>query len=217
MAADKPDKPARAIDAVHAGDAAPSSTSRPVIVTNRPYVTTDPMLNEISSPEQNAGEEKPSGESQDAPAPNVPKQEASPITHQVKAVAPSGEHASDSDSDEPEGVSPPQVTMEPEPEPEKPAEEAKDDEDDSETDGQITEPSRANQANNEEAARETEIEQAIIAETYFVPINRVRRHRRTVVFTLVIILLLLVVVLDILLDLGVLSLPGVWHTNFFGQ
>jgi hypothetical protein len=227
-----PKKPAKVIDGVHAGAAPAAPTSRPLI-TNRPFMAMDPMLN----PTQGAGDttEQPSSEPPKKPV------AAHSVDRTAKDIMPSAElvEAAEKEDDIVETDETTPATKEAVPveaadtpptneadehkpalvpsSPEKPLKTIPSkapDEDEAETDADL----KADVPNTEEdaaAAQKLEIERHIAAGTYFVTINHRRHHRRTVLLVVVLMLIAAGVALDILLDMGVLKLPSLPHTNFF--
>ncbi|MBL8031859.1 MAG: hypothetical protein JNK33_06100, partial [Candidatus Doudnabacteria bacterium] len=85
---------------------------------------------------------------------------------------------------------------------------------------EVDDPDNTNQEKLKEAeaqplsAQEADIERHIAAGTYAVPIDTVRRRRRTITIFAVLTLLTLLITLDLLLDLDVLQNSSVPHTNF---
>ncbi len=67
-------------------------------------------------------------------------------------------------------------------------------------------------------AREEELERHIAAGTYAVPINMVKRRRTRVLFVVVFVVLILIIAVDLLADMGTITLPlGLPHTNFLAH
>lgn len=227
-----PKKPARLIDAVHPGDTPPPTSSRPVVVTNRPILTTDPMLSVEGI--DNTGSEKPSGEAPVTPS-GVPK-----ITRSAKDIEPmankqletpqpsetahesgmqesitnTGKQTPTLNSEKPEAtgkqMGPAREKMKIEPLHEvRPSS----DEDESEVKIEEQEPESTDKEEDPKSAQEMAIERHIEAGTYFVPIGQVKRRRRMLVTLIILTLLAVVVVVDLLLDMGLLTL-NLPHTNF---
>ena len=220
MAATK--KSVQSLDGVKA-DSAPSSTSRPVIVTNRPMMASDPML---SSTPESSDAEKPSNEPvKTAPlaaGEKVINREAKNIAP-VSAEAASAEETSsvtDKTNESAESAQtdvakipgeadrerkdvPGETSAENAAEPSKNAEPAQTEDENTSTEAPAA------------SDRDLELEQLIAKGTYAVPIGQVKRRRRKVLLTMLFILLLVAVLLDVMLDMGMLALPGVPHTNFF--
>lgn len=85
-------------------------------------------------------------------------------------------------------------------------------------DEDVEEPKKNTDENAPTSARQAELEELIAKGTYAVPINALKHRRHMVVFEIVLLLLVLAVAgLDVLLDMGTLSLPGVPHTNFLSD
>lgn len=231
-------KPAKVMDTVHASDTPPTPSARPVLVTNRPFMTVDPML---TAEQSGKGEEKPSGEP--AAKPSDGPSGAPRLTREGKNLAPVINQVDEAEQPAAEDT-PAQETVQNETsEPEKPAaspseaeqtvhhtggikitppkhdtpEEPKDEpEDDDETEADTAGETEAeNPEENPEAARNLELERHIAAGTYFVPIGQVKRRRRKVILLTVFILLAAILVLDLLLDMEILKLDSIPHTSFF--
>lgn len=80
----KDQEPPRVMDITHPKDVRPSSTSKPVIVTNRPMIAEDPMIAQAAREAAEKGAELPAG----APsAPLVPPDEPT-VNRQAKTVKP---------------------------------------------------------------------------------------------------------------------------------
>ncbi len=226
-----PKKPAKVIDGVHAGAAPAAPTSRPLI-TNRPFMAMDPMLN----PTQGAGDttEQPSSEPPKKPVaahsvdrtakdimPSaelveaaekeddiVETDETTPATKEAVPVeAADTPPTNEADEHKPVTASPPAEK------PLKTTPSEAPDEAEAEADADL----KADVPNTEEdaaAAQKLEIERHIAAGTYFVTINHRRHHRRAVLLVLFLVLLAAVIAFDVLLDMGTLELSGIPHTNF---
>ena len=224
-------KPAKVIDGVHAGAAPAAPTSRPLI-TNRPFMAMDPMLN----PTQGAGDttEQPSSEPPKKPV------AAHSVDRTAKDIMPSAElvEAAEKEDDivEADETTPatkeavpvevadtpptneadqhkPVTASPPAEKPLKTTPSEAPDEAEAEADADL----KADVPNTEEdaaAAQKLEIERHIAAGTYFVTINHRRHHRRTVLLVLFLVLLAAVIAFDVLLDMGTLELSGIPHTNF---
>ncbi|PID98760.1 hypothetical protein CSA80_04835 [Candidatus Saccharibacteria bacterium] len=274
MAASK--SPVKDMDVTHPDDTPAASSSRPVIVTNRPLLTSDPMLGPDEA--KNADSERPSG------APPVKPSEAldgtSSLSREAKQLEPA-EAASGTTSvepqpkekkaakktssapmpetapEKPEVKTPnaktakqaeplkPVAVATPAKEPKRPAggieitpvkhdkDEAiaqKNDEDaestgqsganeaqadaESEDEAPATEQEKAAEE-DPEAAHNVMIERHISAGTYFVPIGQVKRRRRLAAVLAIVAVLAVVIVLNMLLDMGVFTIPNLPHTNFF--
>lgn len=230
-------KPAKVMDTVHAGDTPPTPSARPVLVTNRPFMTVDPML---TAEQSGKGEEKPSGEPvakpSDGPsgAPRLTREgkNLAPVINQVdEAEQPAAEDTPvqetvQNETSEPEklAVSPSEaeqtvhhtggikITPPKHDTPEEPKDEPEEDETGADT---ADETEAENPEENPEAARNLELERHIAAGTYFVPIGQVKRRRQKVLLILLLLVSLGLITLDLLLDLGTLNLSGVPHTSLF--
>ena len=231
-------KPAKVMDTVHAGDTPPTPSARPVLVTNRPFMTVDPML---TAEQSGKGEEKPSGEPvakpSDGPsgAPRLTREgkNLAPVINQVdEAEQPAAEDTPVQETVQNETSEPEKLAASPSeaeqtvhhtggikitPPKHDTPEEAKDEpEEDDETEADTADETEAeNPEENPEAARNLELERHIAAGTYFVPIGQVKRRRQKVLLILLLLVSLGLITLDLLLDLGTLNLSGVPHTSLF--
>lgn len=244
MAAARSDEPKKVMDVMTPGQVKPGSSSRPLVVGNRPVLGSDPMMVADAAA---AGPTMPTAASNEEDHTST-ETGAAIVSHQAKIVVPL-ESASESAKGEEEK---PEAAAAPADEPasgedeskdkeektapaktEEPAKEAtpKTDEDEApaddtsvekdETDTEAAEVANENSkaaqkiASEADAKRRLELDDLIASGKYALPINAVRRKRsRTVLITLLVVLLLAVVVLDGLLDAGVLHLSGVPHTDF---
>lgn len=231
-------KPAKVMDTVHASDTPPTPSARPVLVTNRPFMTVDPML---TAEQSGKGEEKPSGEPvakpSDGPsgAPRLTREgkNLAPVINQVdEAEQPAAEDTPAQETVQNETSEPEKLAVSPSeaeqtvhhtggikitPPKHDTPEEAKDEpEEDDETEADTADETEAeNPEENPEAARNLELERHIAAGTYFVPIGQVKRRRQKVLLILLLLVSLGLITLDLLLDLGTLNLSGVPHTSLF--
>jgi hypothetical protein len=254
----KPTDLPKVMDVTHPANVQPSTTSRPVIVTNRPMIPEDPMINQAA---QSAIDiEKPAGapKEEEAPdvtsAPEISAREGKtivPITTDTEVeTSKAEEKGKDAEAETPhttitidtgleedggenehllaaeepdkqtdalkEPVAPKATATKPV------AEEASSkpepaNEDTSFTaipeDGQLDEGDPESKEKTAEEKRQEELEEIIAAGTYRVPIGQVAKRRSRMVFTVIIIVLLLLALLDLALDMGLLTLSGVPHTN----
>lgn len=228
-------KPAKVIDGVHAGAAPAAPTSRPLI-TNRPFMAMDPMLNPnqeaADSAEQssNAAPKKSAAtHAVDRTAKDImPSADLTEATEKVDEVVEADEkladtkeaapaestepaempHADETDEHKPAAVSPPA---------EKPLKttpsKTPDDEAEAAVDLKVDVPNTEEDA---AAAQKLEIERHIAVGTYFVPIGQARRRRLAIAFIITCLLLATLVLLNILLDLDILTL-NLPHTNFLNN
>lgn len=222
-------KPAKVMDGVHAGATPPPSSSRPVIVTNRPILSSDPMLNTDLI---DVSQEKPSGE------PLTRADDTPDITRDAKSIVPLAEITDQAATEDlPEqseqteaGLEEAGVINSPQNEnaQTEPLSEAKHVSDSDEPQvkpGALSarddvktsdEPGRQEQEGADEddpkVVREHEIERHIAAGTYFLPIGQTRRRRLAIAFIFVAVLFVALIALDILLDLDILTL-NLPHTN----
>ncbi len=82
-------------------------------------------------------------------------------------------------------------------------------------DKDIAETEEALKTKTAEQIRQDELEDLVQKGTYAVPINQVARKRAVVLLTVFLVLILLAALVDLLLDMGLLTISGVPHTNFF--
>lgn len=215
---------------------APEATSRPLLVTNRPTLTNDPM---ISSP---SNEDNPDG------------QAGMPMTHTAKTIKPLDstleaaqkdeatpeENAGDTAASEriTEGQAKAEkstelgVQAEPEPKfkltapvrssttPGLAVTADSDDESDSRRDPDAAISAEDAAAAEAKAKREEELEGLIASGKYAVPINAVSRKRsrtNSIILSLLAILLA-ILLLDVAVDVGIMKVPsGIPHTHFFSK
>jgi anti-sigma28 factor (negative regulator of flagellin synthesis) len=232
----------KVMDVKSPGSVAPESTTRPLVVTNRPVLANDPMM----VAKTDAGTEPASGPEQVIHT----TKKIQPINADVKPeedeaapeVADKGnpedtEQAPESLSDSAQAVAPEPVTnLGPSADTEKPeaapAEAAQTEavqntasEADAVTESVTelhdpeAEKTQAEAAALEAEAKRTEELEALIAKgTYAVPIDaqHKKRSRITALVVTAVIVVAALVAVDVLLDMGTLSLPfDLPHTNFF--
>ncbi|MCA9328094.1 hypothetical protein KDA14_06200, partial [Candidatus Saccharibacteria bacterium] len=210
---------------------------RPIVGT-RSYIASDPMLNEQVD---DSVAEKPSGVESTAtkeaaaeePAVNREAKNIKPITEisESKDTAsepdmgalPKTDAVEDTDTkpsapveDIPDAAEPKLVKDESAAVPEI-TEDATSSENEDTADGESSEVEEVPQQTPEDeaaAAREAELERHIAAGTYAVPIGQVKHRRQKMILIFVFVLLLAVVAVDVLLDMDILKLSSVPHTNF---
>lgn len=223
-----PKKSGQALDAVKA-PGSPSASGRPLVVTNRPMMTADPMLN-ASTTEGGAKTVETASTAAPAPSEKV-------VTHEIRGIAPIDSDAIKDDIDaSPEASDTP------------PHAEVSTDDDTipgednreknaipGETAGSGTLPIAATPdtdaasevstqagpqgfaAASQQAVasdRELELEQLVQKGTYAVPIGQLKKRRRKIVWSLVLFILIVALACNILLDLELVSIESVPHTNF---
>jgi len=183
------------------GKVTPEASSRPIVVTNRPVLASDPMV--VSSEKQSSetdGEVKVVNRSAKVinPIDTLDKSE----TEEPAALEP--EAAAD----------PPPADTAESPEPARSTELEKPEARDAEAEASAAE----TEAETARIVRMQELEQLIASGQYAVPIDAVQRKRsRMFVFLMCFLaLVLLVVLLDALADVGIMSVPsGIPHTHIF--
>jgi type IV secretory pathway VirB10-like protein len=215
------DKSPKFIDIKAPEKSKPSTTSRPVIVTNRPVLGNDPMVNPDQTDETKSAvpmtrtgktispvsegliaPEETKEESADAPAPEKPELETAQ-TEEPKAAEAKAEE--------------PAEAPKPEPEPEEDAavESSIPTGRDAAAESHADEAKAAAEA-EAAATRQNQLEEMIASGKFNAPINAVHRKRSQVVAVLLVLvaILLAVVVADAALDAGLISIDGVPHTDF---
>lgn len=221
MAENKPT--AKIMDVVHPGNVQPAPSGRPVIVSNRPYIKADPMLN---APDTLPNNTSP------ANAPIEQNEKISVTDHDESDIANKQEVEIAAEQPEKIAVEPHTEKVIPVPssaiesddsthkdEPEAPAEHSAP-EDDTTLAANILKaqtPSAPAVDEDAEKAREEELERLIASKEYAVPINKVGRHKKIILLWVLVLLVLLIVMVDLLADMGVISLPFVPHTSFFSS
>jgi hypothetical protein len=220
----------RIMDVAHPGKSAPSSTSKPVIVTNRPLMK-DPMMAE--SPEKDSSEVKIIGtpgkiKIQPLTAPVVEEADSTPETVEVKTPnkpapepAPPEVATEDKSAEEskPADVTDDQPVAEKKtgektdtPEPEEAAEDKPDAE---------KAPDEIDAKAAEEAAKHQAAIQALTdSKKYYLPVNSIekRRTKRVIALGIVLSVLLALAWADIALDAGLIQISGVKPvTHFFSN
>jgi hypothetical protein len=220
----------KVMDIVHSNKVQPSASSRPLIVSNHPYMSVDPMLNEDTSANEVAGapvlgntglneaaEQEPLRDSKtQEPVVKVPSEEQTETPEAKSEVEDSQDAQIPSEIDEPKitlPVEPPLIDDEKEAAPEI----ATTEEDAFEEDA--TEPqSAAYEQEPTLSAHDEELERLIAAGTYAVPINTLRRKRRKLWLVLVATILIALVLVDVVADMGIISVPS-WlpYTNLLSS
>lgn len=235
----KPESAPKVMDAVHPIGRRPSQTSRPVILSNREYMATDPMLSVTDNSGEDAvmpkSEDKKATELSGAPefdakaeatgpkpesvvADLKPVEEVQPEPLQAEADTAVVSQNSLSDAHVQAAEKLESTPSEPFTTPETAEAETDDDETPNPEPEATNEPLQAQQplGPNEAAlhAREEEIEHHIAAGTYAVPINTVKRRRAQITVGILVVLLIILIALDLLADMSIITLPfGLPHTN----
>lgn len=234
--------PPKAMDIVHTAGSQPSATGRPVIVSNRSYIKVDPMLNaegtspiagaqpsadaRVASSERGAekGEITVAVPQNESPSDDTSKLDSAPLpseesgaseeipektttastSDEKKYETTETERADDSDQDTTSAPSAVRGTGT------------------SDSEGLTGDiPQSQTGANSDDdtvVAREEEIERLIASRTYALPIDKTGRRRKTIVLWVLVLVLLIIVAVDVLADMGVISLPfGMPHTSFFSD
>jgi len=227
-------KSAKIEDVTKPEKVAPSATARPIIVTNRPVLASDPMMVAASDAQPKEKSDTPEATISRSAKTIAPISKDIVVDHaeaeETKDTAPEQDDPSATPAKEPEEAATPETpakSEEPvEPKPEEPTPAESEPESDPESEPEPTEPARdveaeqtAKEAKESEATAERmqELESLIEKGTYTVPINAVRRKRSRIFATIFIIttLVVAVIALDVLLDANIVKLPwNIPHTNF---
>lgn len=205
----------RIMDVAHPGKSAPSASSKPVIVTNRPILKDPMMLDEAAKPEGESISKTVSRkvEVKPADAPTSAPEVADPKAAD-KTIAQLAEEAAARDTKKPA----------PEPKPEESKEPKEDKEDTTESSDVVT-PAAEEAADEEAKLDETAKQDAALnklveSKQYFLPINAVekRRTKRVMVLGILLSVILAAVWVDIALDAGIIQLDSVKPvTHFFSN
>lgn len=192
-------KDTKVFDVAKPGTSAPSTNSRPVIVTNRPVLKDPMVVTEATETSEAITGETPASSSS-VVAPSMARMKIEPIT---KEPAKSGDEA-------------PQQAAETTPE----ITETESSEDEISDAPNNAKPSAKDeeQAALKEAERAAEIDRLAISHKYYLPINQLerRRNRHYAIAGIVLIIILGLAWADISLDAGIVSIPGVKApTHFF--
>lgn len=207
-------KSTKIIDVKSPGKVAPETSSRPIVVTNRPVLASDPMVVAGAS----------DGRSPDVAGPPVVTGRSAKVIRPISAEA-----ADEADETKEPAVPAPEAGAEAEapaelplaakteasgPAPVRDTGSGKPETRDAEAEASAAEA----EAETARLVRLQELEQLIASGQYAVPIDAVQRKRsRTFVFLMCLLALVLaVVLLDVLLDTGIVKLPaGIPHTHIF--
>lgn len=218
----------KVMDAVHPPSSAPTpaATGRPVIVSNRSYIKNDPMLNVQSDPvtpaktepEAPATEESTPAEQVEPKAPKlqlVGEKKIQPLSAQKPEVAEAPAEDTVSVTTEPKEEKPTEPAEQPSPVETPTTEES----DMAAKEAALLDAQLAPQAvpdTSEDQVRNEELERMIAAGTYAVPLNRKKRRRAWLAWTIIITIVVAIIVVDVLADMGVFTLPfGIPSTDFF--
>ena len=192
-------------DVAKPGKTAPSSSSKPIIVTNRP-VLKDPMVVEDDAAPDS---EKPVESEQALAVPSVSKVKLAPLSEDMKAAESAKADAKEQETDKAEGsAATDDVTQEPD----------LDDGEGTSDDAKKQAPETDEAAERKASERQAELDKLIESRKYFLPINQVerRRSKHYAVVGFIVIVILGLAWVDIALDAGLITLPGVKApTHFF--
>ena len=215
----EPKKPAGKpiADVAHPGKSAPSASSRPVIVTNRPILK-DPMmvdedakttLAEASTPKDEATEKSSSS--------GLTKLKIQPPA--TPAAQPAEEPKSEPEKDTAAGPEPDEIAAETKQA--EPAPASADDAEKPQVDTTAPDPTAEIEAEaKKQAEHDNAIQKLADSKQYFLPINSVekRRSKRFVALGIVVSLILVAAWADIALDAGLIHLQGIKPaTHFFSN
>lgn len=223
MAESKKSSSKKIIDVSHPGKTPPSSSGKPVIVTNRPILQ-DPMVVTDAPQEEQPG-------APPVTAPTTARIKITPLTDDssekdTPAEKPSKEKtiaqlAEEAEKRSAEKAAPTPEPPAPEAQPEK-AEPSK--EEPASLDAPLPDKKKPAKTDEDEAEakkkREAELEKLVENKKYYLSINSVekRRTKRAITIGVVLCLLLGAVWLDVALDAGILKLQGVKPlTHFFSN
>jgi hypothetical protein len=240
MATKKPNRVApKIIDVTAPNKSAPAPSARPIVVTNRPVLASDPMIAD-KAPEaiepagvpivsRQAKTLKPPQPNETTEADAAPKPEpAATAAPTAEAVPPGDAKPEPTEPAESVESSPVATITEPGPkakelppnEPAKPTapvignQSDVDEPENEQTDAEKAATEKQQAADN---SRSQELEQLVTSGKFNVPINAVQRKRsRTRVLLLCVLAVVLAAALvDAALDSGAISLSGIPHTHFF--
>lgn len=207
----------RIIDVAHPGKTAPSATSRPVIVTNRPILK-DPMMADNTAEEPDTSTAPKTGKAKLEPL-QEPSDVSDKKTPEEMADEPA-EAASSPKTKEPAETDDDQPSTEND-ETEETDDESvaqpSDDEESKDVAEQTAEEIDASEI-EAQAKHDAAIEKLVDSKQYFLPINSVekRRTKRFAIVALLLVIIVVVVWIDIALDAGLIKLGGVQPvTDFF--
>jgi hypothetical protein len=206
-----PPKNPKMTDVTSPGKTAPSASSRPIVVTNRSVLASDPMIVEAKpTPGSDASSdvmmhrtaktiEPMAADAQVAVVGNAPLAE----TALVQMTAPETITPPEPVQEEPKTLTPPAAA----PAPEEPL-----------RDAEAAASAAESEAVAAEEARQQKLEELVETRAYAVPINAVQRKRSRMFIAAMCILavVLALVLVDAVLDANIIKLPnGIPHTHFF--
>lgn len=228
MASEKPTTSKKIIDVSHPDETVPDTSSRPVIVTNRPMIKQDPMIAEKAAEEPEKSDEskptKAASKTKEEPA-ATKKKSIAPLADEKIVIEPieSDEAKDDQPAEEPEEVTASDKTEETVEESAKPSDQSKEKEpkesqaadENVQVDEDATEKAKKEEEIDQaELDRQADLQKLIDSGKYALPI--VDAHSRRYVLGLVLLLIVLAaLVLNVILDIGLIQLPGIPHTTFF--
>lgn len=189
-------KDSKVFDVAKPGTSAPSSTSKPIIVTNHPILS-DPMI----------VEDKPTGATDEPAAstnvpPSVSRLKIEPLSKPEDLKPTETEKTADDSVKE--------------------AVETKDDSDDVVERDKLKDPTADEQdiVDSKAAERQANLNKIALAKTYYLPINQVvrRRSKHVAIAGMVLITILGVAWADVAIDAGLVTVPGIKApTHFFSK
>lgn len=201
--ADKPSKEAKTMDVAKPGKTPAPTTSKHVIITNKPEQA-DPMVTDEAG-----AKEVPSDVPTETPLPSKSRIKIEPISSDVKPEAdtPPAADAANTAAETVESNSAAEPAASDTNSDEKPKD---------------TKPNSNDEdlAAKRAAERQAQLDKIAEARTYYLPINQVvrRRSRHVAIAGAVLIVLLGIAWVDIALDAGLISMPGVKPvTHFFSK
>lgn len=226
----------KVMDVSSPGEAMPSPTKRPVIVTNRSMVNADPMVAPLSTPTTDVASDSVPQADPVSPVPETSQEEKGcQLGTDTEVVASSPTEPVDASEDaktksqpstRKEKVLTPLPSVDSDP---------IDSTSDVDTDSQQTSATpqtddgdneavqdlrqkyqgeKVPDSDIEAAAREAELMEIVERGTYKLPLGQRRKHTERAIIAVFVLSLIALLVINILLDLGTLELPGVPHTDF---
>jgi hypothetical protein len=227
-------------DVEHPNTSSPSTTSKPVLVTNRPIMQ-DPMMKEAADEDTGTPIKVTTGSTKiklqpltapvvkniKSPAEDTPEKPVEAATEKAPAASPEQTEATENPAPEtapgmePEPAQPKKDDSPPAPEEAEESSPESSDETTSEGDGQPAEVANQEAAQQAEEAKHDEgVQKLIDGKQYFLPINAVekRRTKRVILLGILLVVVLAVAWVDIALDAGLVEIGNVKPmTHFFSN
>lgn len=185
----------KVMDVSAPGDTPASPTNRPILVTNRSVLTTDPMV----APREPA-------KTKEKPTEVTAKEQPEAEIHREKILEPIVTDESTDTATEPEVTG---ITQDPALEPPKDTNDPLVQSVKDKFQGEKVPDSEA-----EATAREAELLAIAEQGTYVLPVHRSKKHRHHMIWVLLFTIVFAAVALDILLDIGTITIDNLPHTDF---